>query len=309
MTAVQRYQSLDDVSLQKSWLTIGVFDGVHRGHQEIMRELTAGAHANAAPAVVLTFYPHPAIVLGRQAGFKYLTLPEEKAALFGALGVDVVINEPFNLELAGQSAEDFMALLKSHLDLRRLLVGHDFALGHDRLGNLARLQQIGQSQGYQVQDILPVTNEAEVISSSRIRARIAQGQVGEAAASLGRYYTLSGTVIHGDGRGRRIHMPTANLDVHPEKLIPANGIYATWAWIGKDKYTAVTNIGLRPTFTPEEQQIHIEAHLLDFDRDLYGREIRLDFVTRLREEIKFPSADALIEQIHADITQARDILK
>jgi len=305
---VQHFRSLEAVSLQKSWLTIGVFDGVHRGHQEIIRRLTAGAHAEGLPAVVLTFYPHPAIVLGGRTDFKYLTAPEEKVALLGNLGVDVVISHIFNLQLAAQTAEEFMARVMTQLGPRHLLVGYDFALGRDREGDFDRLSELGLSLGYDVQPVMPLTNEAEVISSSRIRARLAAGEVAEAAADLGRFYALSGPVVHGDGRGRKINIPTANIDVHHEKFIPANGVYACWAYVSDERYPAVTNIGIRPTFTPEVETPHVETHLLDFQRELYGQEIRLEFAARLRDEQRFPSAEALIAQINRDIARSRELL-
>ncbi|MDI6769714.1 MAG: bifunctional riboflavin kinase/FAD synthetase [Anaerolineales bacterium] len=305
---MSHYHSLDDVSLQNSWLTIGVFDGVHRGHQEIIRQLTEGAHADGALAVVLTFFPHPAVVLGRKADFKSLTTPGERVALLGALGVDVVITHPFDRALADQTAEVFMRHVARNLGLRRLLIGHDFALGRGREGNYARLSELGASLGYEVRSIAPLAAGNEVISSTRIRAQIAAGDVSRAAVDLGRYYTLRGSVIHGDGRGKKINIPTANLEIPAEKVIPANGVYVCRARVGDEGHAAVTNVGIRPTFTPEEYVPHVEAHLLDFDRDLYGQEVTLEFVERLREERKFPSVEALVEQIQADIGRARQIL-
>ncbi len=303
------FRSLDDLTLQNAWLTIGVFDGVHRGHQEIVRQLTTGAHADGATAVVLTFSPHPAEILGGKADFKSLTTPEERAALLESLGVDLVITQTFDHTLANQTAEEFMHHVAHNLGLRRLLVGYDFALGHAREGNVARLTELGKTLGYEVQTIAPVTNGQETISSTRIRQQIAAGEVAAAAASLGRNYAVTGPVIHGDGRGKKINIPTANLEIPAGKVIPANGVYVCWAWVGSKKYPSVTNIGIRPTFTPEEYAPHVETHLLDFDRDLYGQEVRLEFMERLREERKFPSVEALVGQIQADIGQARKILR
>ncbi|MFH1907477.1 MAG: bifunctional riboflavin kinase/FAD synthetase [Chloroflexota bacterium] len=307
------FSSLDDLALpiglrQNAWLTIGVFDGVHRGHQEIIRQLTAGARADGALAVVLTFFPHPAVVLGGKADFKSLTTPDERVALLESLGVDVVITHPFDRALSDQTAEEFMRTVARSLGLRRLLVGYDFALGHGREGNVARLTELGKTLGYEVYTIAPVTNGKETISSTRIRQQLAAGDMSAAAAGLGRCYALTGPVIHGDGRGKKINIPTANLEIPTEKVIPANGVYACWAWVSGEKYLSVTNVGIRPTFTPEEFAPHVETHLLDFDRDLYGQEIKLEFVERLREERKFQSVEALVEQIQADIGRARQIL-
>jgi riboflavin kinase/FMN adenylyltransferase len=301
-------RSIEDISLQNSWLTIGVFDGVHRGHQEILSNLTAGAHANGAPAVVLTFWPHPGVVLGKRKHLKSLTTPGERAELLGSLGVDAVITQTFNPEFAELSALDFMRLVSERLGLRSLWIGYDFALGHNREGNLERLTEIGTGLGYKVNPIGPVKNGDDVLSSSLIRGRIREGNVSRAAENLGRYYALSGPVVHGDGRGRKINIPTANIAYPKEKVIPANGVYACWAWVGEEKHLAAVNIGINPTFTPDKETPNVEAHLLDFSRELYGEELKLEFVERLRDEMKFEGVEALLEQIHADIGETREIL-
>ncbi len=301
-------QSLEAVSLTGSWLTIGVFDGVHRGHQEIIRQLTAGAHASGAPAVLLTFSPHPAKVLaGRE--IPCLTTPEERAEILFSLGVDHVITLQFTRALAERSAEDFMAELKTRLGLRKLLIGYDFALGRGRAGNFQRLSEIGRALDYDVQVVEAVRWSEDVISSTLIRQAIADGAVALAAVKLGRYYSVQGSVIPGDGRGRTIGIHTANVDTPAEKALPANGVYATWAWVKGQKHPSVTNIGLRPTFTGGEALPRIEAHLLDYSGDLYGKTLKLEFVERLRGEQKFPSVEALVAQIRADSEQARGILK
>ncbi|GAB4486846.1 MAG: bifunctional riboflavin kinase/FAD synthetase [Anaerolineales bacterium] len=301
-------QSLEAVSLTGSWLTIGVFDGVHRGHQEIIRQLTAGAHASGAPAVLLTFSPHPAKVLaGRE--IPCLTTPEERAEILFSLGVDHVITLQFTRSLAERSAEDFMAELKTRLGLRKLLIGYDFALGRGRAGDFQRLSEIGRALDYDVQVVEAVRWSEDVISSTLIRQAIADGAVALAAVKLGRYYSVQGSVIPGDGRGRTIGIHTANVDTPAEKALPANGVYATWAWVEGQKHPSVTNIGLRPTFTGGEALPRIEAHLLDYSGDLYGKTLKLEFVERLRGEQKFPSVEALVAQIRADSEQARGILK
>jgi riboflavin kinase/FMN adenylyltransferase len=202
-----------------------------------------------------------------------------------------------------------MRRVSRHLDLRSLWIGYDFALGHNREGNPERLTEIGNDLQYSVQTIGPVKNGQDVISSSLIRQRLSAGQVAQAAENLGRFYALSGPVVHGDGRGRKINIPTANIDYPKDKVIPANGVYACWAWLGGEKHLAAVNIGINPTFTPDKKTPNLEAHILDFDRELYGQELKLEFVQYLREELKFNSVDALLEQIRADITQTRDILK
>jgi riboflavin kinase/FMN adenylyltransferase len=195
--------SIDELLQKNAWLTIGIFDGVHRGHQQILRSLVAGAHQAGAPAVVLTFYPHPAVVLGGKKDFRYITSTEERLALFESLGVDVVITQTFDRAFADQTAEEFMLRVAQSLGLRCLIIGYDTALGRGREGDAARLTSIGKELGYTVQVIAPLSDEIGVISSTRIRSSIATGDVSAAAKSLGRFYSVSGLVVHGDGRGHR----------------------------------------------------------------------------------------------------------
>jgi riboflavin kinase/FMN adenylyltransferase len=303
-----QYRSLDEASLQNCWLTIGVFDGVHRGHRELIRRLTEGAHAENALAVVLTFDPHPAVILGGR-DIRCLTTPEERTGLLGGLGVDVVITEPFTKQLADVAALEFARRMKARLGFRRLLIGYDFALGRDREGNAARLASIGRELDYGVDVVAAFGDESGVFSSTEIRKLVSLGHVAEAAKLLGHPYSLSGTVVHGDGRGRRINIPTANLDYPRQKVIPSNGIYACWAWLGAERVRAAVNIGINPTFTPDKQTSSVEAHLLDLDRVLYGQDVKLDFVARLRDELRFASVPALLEQIGRDILEVRTILR
>jgi riboflavin kinase/FMN adenylyltransferase len=288
-------------------LNVGVFDGVHRGHQQIIGKLAAGAQANEAPAVVLTFDPHPASVLGGRE-IKCLTLPDERAELFAQLGVDVVITEHFTRELSMVTAHDFMSRLTRQLGLRHLLIGYDFALGKGREGNATRLADIGAELGYRVDVVSALSDESGVISSTEIRKLIEVGNVAEAARLLGHPYSLHGPVIHGDGRGRTIDVPTANIGYSPKKMIPAQGIYACWAYLKDQKYRAAINIGTNPTFTPDKVTPNVEAHLLDFRREIYGEDVRLDFVARLRDEMKFDSVPVLLEQIWKDVEMTRTIL-
>jgi len=298
---------LTDVTLKNSWLTIGVYDGVHRGHQEIIHKLTAGAHAIGASAVVLTFSPHPATVLGKRE-VKCLTTPDERADLLSALGVDVIVTHPFDESVAGLSAREFMARLKQHLGVSRLLMGYDFALGKGREGNATRLAELGSEMDYTVEVVQAVSDESGVISSTEIRKLIGLGDVAEAAGLLGHSYGLHGLVVHGDGRGRTINFPTANIEYAEGKLIPANGIYACWAWVNGVRYASAVNVGVRPTFKSEATRPLVEAFILDFDLDIYGQDIRLEFVARLRDELKFPSVAALVEQIQRDVAWARELL-
>lgn len=306
---MQHYRSLKQVSLENSWLTIGVFDGVHRGHQEIIRRLTAGAHEAGVPAVVLTFDPHPAKFFGRRE-IKLLTLPDERAELLGSLGVDVVITHAFDQDVANTSAFDFMHQVKSRLGFGHLILGYDSTVGKNREGNAARLREIGEELGYTVEVVPALSDESGVISSTEIRKLIEVGNVSEATRLMGHSYSLHGPVIHGDARGRTIDVPTANIGYsHEDKMIPANGIYACWAYLNGQKYQAATNIGVNPTFTPDKQIPNVEAHLLDFKREIYDADMQLEFIARLRNELRFDSVSELLEQIWKDIAQTREILK
>lgn len=302
---MQHYWSLEDVQLKNTWLTIGSFDGVHLGHQEIVRRLTTGAQQFGSPAVVLTFFPHPAIVLGKRNDHRYLTTPEERAALLVELGVDVVITHPFDLQLAATSAMAFMEKLVAQLRISHLLVGHDFALGKNREGDVVKLRQLGEQLGYTLDVVPPFKIGEQLVSSSRVRKVLNAGDVTQAAVLLGRPYRVSGEVISGDGRGRSIGIPTANLAVWPERVIPKPGVYVCRSQLDDKTWGAVTNIGVRPTFENQPVLPRVEVHLLDFDADIYGQKIQLDFLSRLRDEQRFPGVQALVEQIRRDIAAAR----
>src|SRR5690606_21915410 len=250
----------------------------------------------------------PDKVLGRAQGRYYLTTPEQRAELLGALGVEVVVSHPFDDEVRQMRAAAFVDRLVEHLKLRALWVGQDFALGYKREGNVAFLREQGAQKGFAVQvvDLVGNAHSGEVITSSTIRAALEAGDVERAARWLGRPYTVEGTVIHGDGRGRTIGFATANLDVWDEQMLPANGVYAGWARVGGEAFMAVANVGRRPTF--EGQIVRLEAHLLDFDRPIYGERMAFEFVARLRDEQRFDGIDALVAQIHRDAEQGRDLL-
>jgi riboflavin kinase/FMN adenylyltransferase len=301
------YLSLRELSLKDSWLTIGVFDGVHRGHQQIIQKLTAGAHANELPAVVLTFDPHPARIFGR-GEIKLLTLPDERAGLLASMGVDIVVTHPFTRDFAETTAFDFMRLVKQHLGASHLVLGYDSTVGKNREGNAVRLKEIGLGLGYTVEVVSALSDESGVISSTEIRKLIATGNVEESARLMGHPYSLHGPVVIGDRRGRTIDVPTANIEYSSDKLIPANGIYACWAELDGQKFCAATNVGFNPTFTPDKQTANVEAHLLDFNREIYGEDVRLEFVARLRDELRFDSVDALLKQIWKDIQETKRIL-
>jgi riboflavin kinase/FMN adenylyltransferase len=301
--------SLQDLRASDAWVTIGSFDGVHLGHQSIIRNMIAGAHSNNAPAFVITFHPHPAVFLRKIQEAYYLTSPEERAELLTGLGVDGVITLPFNQELADLSARDFISDLVSTTHMKHLWVGYDFALGRDRQGTVDVLQNLGEEFSYQLHPFQPKKINGKIISSSQIRQWVAAGELQKAARWLGRLYSVSGKVIHGDGRGRKIGIPTANLEIWPEKRLPAPGVYAAWTWIGEQCKPSVLNLGYRPTFSATATEPRLEVHIIDFKADLYNQSIRLDLVKRLRSEQRFPSVELLLAQIQQDIQETREVLK
>ena len=305
---MQHFYELRDVNLDGAWLTIGAFDGVHLGHQKVISQLTAGAHAIGALAVVLTFHPHPSTVLQGPRESFYLTIPEEKAALLAKAGIDVVITHPFNEEVAGIKAKDFVNRIHEHLQIKQLWVGHDFALGHDREGDVSVLRKIGEELSFSVETIEAFQIDGEVVSSSRIRRLLEVGQVGLVAELLGRPFSIRGSVEYGEGRGRSIGIPTANLAIAKERVVPGAGVYACYVTVNGKEYQAVSNIGVRPTFETEPRPPRVETHILDFEGDIYGQELELTFLAHLRDEKKFPSVDSLVIQISTDITLAREIL-
>jgi riboflavin kinase/FMN adenylyltransferase len=299
--------------VSRSYVTIGVFDGVHRGHQQLIAGMIEAAHSTRNVAVALTFEPHPAITLGADNRHPLseppplLTAVEERAELLAALGLDMLVVLPFTPAMARTSATAFVEALMYHLRLAELWGGPDFALGHQRQGDVPFLQRLGAERGFTVHVVEPLVWEGAPVSSSRVRAALRAGDIPQATGCLGRPYRLVNVVVRGDGRGHDIGIPTANMSPPPGRLIPARGIYACLAHTEHvGTHPAVVNVGTRPTFA--ENRLVIEAHLLDFDADLYGQRLELDFMARLRDERAFSTPNALVAQIHDDIAQARVVL-
>ncbi len=305
---MQHFHIVEEIHLEQSWLTIGSFDGVHLGHQQIIHDLVKGAHDNGQPAVVVTFHPHPQLVIKKERRPYYLTLPDKRAQLLGDLGVDIVLTYPFSRETSQMRAAEFIALLHRRLQFSRLWVGYDFALGRNREGNPAFLKNLGQQFEYTLKEILPYSIDGELVSSSRIRKSIREGEVREAAAYLGRYFEVTGTVVVGANRGKSLGFATSNLDVPQEMVNIKPGVYACLTDVDGQTWKAVTNIGFRPTFGEGLPSPRIEAHLLEFSGNLYGEELSLRFVERLRDEMKFDQVSALQAQIKVDIDQALHLL-
>ena len=308
--AIRHLRNLTDAKLNSdSLVAIGVFDGVHLGHQALISRLVNSAHDSGRNAIVLTFHPHPDKVLDRVTERYYLTTPDQRAELLLQLGVDYVITHPFDDEIRQLPAATFVDQMVNCLRIKEVWVGADFALGFQREGDVSYLRTQGKKRGFTVTAVELITTQSSdiFIRSSKVRELVRHGAVKEAKAMLGRAYTLEGTVVRGAQRGRAIGVPTANLSVWSEQIIPANGVYATWARLGSEIFPSATNIGVRPTFAGDE--LSIEAHLLDFDRDIYGGTLELTFEKRLRPEQKFNGLDELVTQIKSDIAAARDYLE
>ena len=274
-----------------------------------------GAVAAPPQTGLLTFDPHPLAVLRPENPHFLLTTPAERLTLAGQLGIDFGVIQQFTREVAALEARDFILLLKKHLGLAGLVVGPDFALGRGRKGDLNALRAMGDELGYSLHVIDPFTWSASPVRSSTIRAALQEGDVTTAAELLGRYYHVGGEVVHGDKRGRQIGVPTANIQLIPNKLLPKNGVYATRTTVqvaGEPHvFHSVTNLGVRPTVDGVQQRL--ESHLLHFPPtgeagDLYGQWIIVEFIARLRDEQRFSSIEQLIAQIQLDIEQARQQL-
>ena len=283
-------------------VTVGVFDGVHHGHRMILGRLVAAPF----PATVLTFDPHPAEVLSPGTNPRLITTVEERIELMRGVGVDSVgvldLSEIRHLE-----PEQFVTqVLVAKLGVRLIVVGSDFQFGRDRAGDSEFLRKAGESHGFDV-DVVDLVESGRVISSSRVRRLIEEGEVATAATLLGSRYRLSNVVVPGDQRGKALGFPTANLEPPARKVIPGNGIYAAFAHVGAETLAAAVSVGVRPTFGGTKTLI--EAFILDFDRDIYGSVLELEFVERLRPELEFESAEALIGAMNEDVVRVRQVLE
>jgi riboflavin kinase/FMN adenylyltransferase len=304
---MQIIDDLSQVHLDKDTiLTIGAFDGVHRGHQYLIGQLLQKARRTNRLAGLITFHPHPSAVLSPGNPTRYITTPGEKVALLERLGLDIVAILPFNREMVQTSARRFMEMVSRQLRMTELWVGKDFALGYGREGTPEVLRTLGREKGFSVETITPLVWKGKIISSTRIRALLFRGQVRKAAELLGRYPSLAGEVVQGAQRGRCLGFPTANLEVRAERAVPANGVYAVYAILGEERYRGLANVGVRPSFDNGERTV--ETYILDFEADIYGCDLVIEFVQRLRPEKRFTDIKELIAQIERDIVEARGIL-
>jgi riboflavin kinase / FMN adenylyltransferase len=289
------------------FLAIGVFDGVHLGHQAVIS--TSAEHARSANGtpVVVTFDPHPMKVLRPHDAPHLLTATSHKIALIRDLGVRHLLVIKFDKTFAATAPEDFARQLVTHSKpLREICVGHEWSFGKDRRGNLDLLKKLGERFDFDVVGIPPVKVDGTVVSSTAIRQAIEKGDFATAAAMLGREYTILGTVKGGDKLGKKLGYPTANLSAHSEQF-PPNGVYLAEARIGGGLHRGVVNLGVRPTVSSGKSERVLEIHLLDFDRDIYGEDVEVRFMRYLRQERKFDNLDALVRQIDLDIRQAREL--
>ena len=289
-----------------SMLTIGVFDGVHRGHRRLLAKLVDQARRAGRAAGVVTFRNHPASVLRADFQPNYLTTLEDRLHLLRATGVDFVAPITFDAELSRLDARAFAARLVSALRMRGLVVGADFAMGHGRGGDPEALARLGEEMGFTVQAVDLLADGSQAVKSTSIRRALADGGVETVASMLGRNFSTQGVVAEGDKRGRELGFPTANVETPAGLAVPANGIYAAWAHFDDERRMAAVSIGVRPTFG--ENPRAIEAYLLEYQGDLYGKTMRLEFVAHLREELKFDTVEALITRMREDVRKTKEIL-
>ena len=287
-------------------LTLGNFDGLHLGHQELVKMIIRRAKEAGAVSMVVTFRPHPLKILAPDKCPPLISIYEEKIRLFERLGIDVLVKIPFTLEFSAMSPEGFVRdVLCSTLGAREIFVGYNYRFGRGREGDIQTLKTLGRKYGFAVKEIEQLAVDGEVVSSTKIRALLREGQVEHAAKLLGRTYAVTGIVVKGDGRGKSLGFPTANI-APKHSIVPADGVYAVRLMVRERTYDGIANIGMRPTFN--KQTSAIEVHVFGFNEDIYGEDISLYFIKKIREEMKFKDAAALVRRIRSDIESAKDIL-
>jgi riboflavin kinase/FMN adenylyltransferase len=305
---VIRHLEAPGVRFQSTVATLGNFDGVHVGHQEILSRVVRQAAERGGRAVVVTFFPHPTAVLAPARAPAALGSLHDRLARMREMGVDTVVVQQFTRAFASLTADEFIErYLVRRLDVSKVIIGHSVNFGRGRAGNAATLEAAGRSFGFEVETVGPVTVDGVAVSSTEVRTRLQSGDVASAARLLGRPYDVEGRVIVGDRRGHTLGFSTANLRPRVPILV-ADGVYAVRARWNGERRNGVANVGRKPTFGAGKVRT-LEAHLFDFGGDLYGERLRVDFVERLRGEERFDSVDALVEQIRRDAQRAREVLK
>jgi riboflavin kinase/FMN adenylyltransferase len=283
-------------------LAVGVFDGVHAGHRYLLEKLQQRAAEKDLLSGVVTFSPHPQSVLHPHNELPWLSDVDDRIKSLQGLGIDIVALVTFNPRVAQLSAREFLSSLKKHLKMRGLMVGPDFVLGRDREGNIDLLRALAREMKFSVEVVPPYTIDGEVVSSTLIRQALAQSDMRRVKRLMGRYFHLRGKVTTSGKRGRALGFPTANLDIKPQQALPGNGVYATITQLDGKQFPSATNIGTHPTFGEGERMV--ETHLIQYKGDLYGKEIRVQFVQKLRDEQRFASVEELKKQIGKDIREA-----
>ncbi|OGO61137.1 MAG: riboflavin biosynthesis protein RibF [Chloroflexi bacterium RBG_19FT_COMBO_48_23] len=305
---MQIKKELAKVKPQKEMLlSIGVFDGVHLGHQRLLTHLRDEARQRNCLSGVVTFSSHPEVVLFTENQLLWLNDLETRVSLLRDLGIDVVVILPFSPELAQLSAREFVQLLKDHLKMRGLIIGPDFALGRGREGDAEKLRLLGKEMCFSVEVIPAMVLHGQVVSSSAIRQALAQGDVEKVGKLIGRLFSLSGRIVSGNGRGRTLGFPTANLELNAEQALPGDGVYATIAHVDHHIMPSVTNVGVRPTF--ENSKHLVETYIFDYEGNLLGQKFTIDLVDKIRDEKRFDTEEELKTQIGRDVEQAGRILR
>ena len=288
-------------------VTVGMFDGVHRGHRYLIGRVKEVAAEMGCASAVITFTNHPRSVMRPDTRIPLLNSPEDRLRLLSETGVDLVVPLTFTLEFSYLRAREFVEFLLRSLNMRGLVIGPDFAFGFQREGTPEVLAALGEEHGFTVEVVEPVTFDDLVVSSTEVRRCVEAGDIAHAAAMLGRAFAISGFVEEGDRRGRTIGFPTANVAVEPGFIVPGHGVYATWTQADGRTYLSATNVGVRPTFGGGGRQI--ETHLLDYDGDLYNAKLWVAFARKLRNEQPFSGVDALVAQLQRDVAAAREVLE
>jgi len=291
-------------------VTSGTFDGVHIGHQKILKRLVEVARKEGGESVLITFWPHPRIVLNDNPGFlKLINTIDEKQQILRSLGIDHLVMIPFTREFSNTSSEEFIRkVLVDAIGTKKLIIGYNHRFGKNREGSFESLRKNGPRYGFEVEEIPKHEIDHVGISSTMIRKALSEGDVSVARKFLGRYYTLSGIIIHGDKLGSKLGFPTANIQVEETyKLIPADGVYAVYVTLENVTYQGMLNIGNRPTVEGHEKRI--EVNIFDFDQKIYGKVVTISFVKRIRDEKKFDSLEALSRQLSEDRLKAIELLK
>jgi riboflavin kinase/FMN adenylyltransferase len=289
----------------KHAISIGVFDGVHKGHLALVDKMLTEGKVRGLTGGVVTFYPHPVAVIRPDIEFTYLTSLQNRIELIQNAGVEFVSVLEFDNQLQQVSARNFCEMLVEEVQMELLVVGDDFKLGRNGEGDIEILKNIGLELGFEVVSVPLVRENTSKVSSTRIREALSSGSMEEVGSLMGHRYQLDGPVILGDQRGRTIGFPTLNVDIATDRSIPPNGVYITETFIKGKKLASITNIGSRPTFTIESKN-HLETHLFDFNEDVYGEHATVEFISRLRDEKKFNSGDELVLQIKSDVKEALD---